>query len=290
MRISLYLALGCALAGACDKESPASSSGSNSGNPKATGVGSAAEQQPRTIEIFVDDKSVAKVGADQLAKWPRLDTLLPEEDRRLGTWMMLYLKSTTGAPVSEVTRPSTTYPELVPAIFPGDDGTPAFGMFDPVELAKHGKPGLRKDAINEIRIKTSGTDRGGDHVGNVGGTADPSKLVIAIKTPQGNRDFTGTQLLALPRESMPGNEDTKGWRLSKVLDAAGIKKFERLVLIDAAGMTLALGKHDFDDKTTIPFIKLNKQGALRFRVLKQQNGGWTPTGDLRALTTIQVTK
>jgi hypothetical protein len=289
MRISLYLALGCALAGACDKESPASSSGSG-GNPKPTGVGPVAEQQPRTIEIFVDDKSVAKVGADQIAKWPRLDTLLPEEDRRLGTWQMLYLKSPTGAPVSEVTRPSTTYPELVPAVFPGDDGTPAFGMFDPVELAKHGKPGLRKDAINEIRIKTSGGDRGGDHVGNVGGNADPSKLVIAIKTPQGNRDFTGAQLLALPREPMPGNEDTKGWRLSKVLEAAGIKKFERLVLTDAAGMTLALGKHDFDDKTTIPFIKLNKQGALRFRVLKQQNGGWTPTGDLRALTTIQVTK
>lgn len=287
MRIPLYAVVACALAaGACDKESPASSSGS--GSPKATGVAPA--DQPRTIEIFVDDKSVAKVSADQIAKWPRLDTLLPEDDRRLGTWQMLYLKSATGAPVSEVTRPSTTYPELVPAIFPGDDGSPAFGMFDPVELVKHGKPGLRKDAISEIRIKTAGGDRGGDHVGNVGGNADPSKLVIAIKTPQGNHDFTGAQLLALPREPMPGNEDTKGWRLTKVLDAAGIKKFERLVLTDAAGMTLALGKHDFDDKTTIPFIKLNKQGALRFRVLKQQNGGWTPTGDLRALTTIQVTK
>jgi len=285
MRISLYLAFGCALAGACQKDSPAQSGGGGSGSG-----GVAVPAVAKTVEVFVDDKSVAKVSGDDVAKWPRLDTLLPEEDRRLGTWQMLYLKGPSGAPVSEVTRPSTTYPELVPAIFPGEDGSPAFGMFDPVELAKHGKPGLRKDAINEIRIKTAGGDRGGDHVGNVGGNADPSKLVIAIKTPQGNHDFTGAQLLALPREAMPGNEDTKGWRLTKILEAAGIKKFERLVLTDAAGMTLALGKHDFDDKTTVPFIKLNKQGALRFRVLKQQNGGWTPTGDLRALTTIQVTK
>ena len=285
MRISLYLAFGCALAGACQKDSPAQSGGGGSGSG-----GVAVPAVAKTVEVFVDDKSVAKVSGDDVAKWPRLDTLLPEEDRRLGTWQMLYLKGPSGAPVSEVTRPSTTYPELVPAIFPGEDGSPAFGMFDPVELAKHGKPGLHKDAINEIRIKTAGGDRGGDHVGNVGGNADPSKLVIAIKTPQGNHEFTGAQLLALPREAMPGNEDTKGWRLTKILEAAGIKKFERLVLTDAAGMTLALGKHDFDDKTTVPFIKLNKQGALRFRVLKQQNGGWTPTGDLRALTTIQVTK
>jgi len=280
MRISLYLVAACALlANACDKESPASSASTQGTAPA-----------PTSVQLFVDDKPIATVSAEQIAKWPRLDTLVPEQNRRLGTWQMLYLKGAgTGGP-SEVTRPSTTYPELVPALFPGDGGVPAFGMFDPVELAKHGKPGLRKDAVAEVRIKTAGGDRGGDHQGSVGANDDPSKLVIKIKTPQGDRTFTGAQLLALPRDPMPGNEDTKGWRLSKVLEAAGIKKFERLVLTDAAGMTLALGKHDFDDKKVVPFIKLNKQGALRFRMLKEQNGGWTPTGDLRALTTIQVTK
>ena len=93
---------------------------------------------------------------------------------------------------------------------------------------------------------------------------------------------------------MPGGGgDAKGWQLVTVLDAAGIKHFDKLLLTDAAGLTLTLEHKDFDGKTTIPFIKLNRQGALRFRIFKKQGDGYQATGDLRALTSIrgaQVTR
>jgi len=50
---------------------------------------------------------------------------------------------------------------------------------------------------------------------------------------------------------------------------------------------LLLDKKDLDDNT-IPFIKLNKQGSLRFRVLKKAGEGWNTSGDLRGLTVIEA--
>jgi len=239
------------------------------------------------VEIFVDDTSVAQITLEQIARWPRLDTLVPEDSRRLGTWQVVYLKGSEPKP-AELNRPSATYPEMVPAVFPGEGGVPAFGMFDPVELAKHGKPGLRQDSIKQIRIKLSKTERGGDHQGGTGAGEDPLKLVLAIKTPDGDKSLTGAKIMAIPRESMPGNEDTKGWPLTKLLTVAGVTKYQKLVLVDGGGTSLTIEKKDFDDKTIIPFIKLNRQGSLRFRMLKKQGEGWQPTGDLRALSTITV--
>jgi hypothetical protein len=275
MRTWSYVIAMLALVG-CDKKQEA-----------GPGSGSAAVVVPAPtdgLEVFVDDASVAKVSRDQLAKWPRLDSLVPEDDRRLGTWQVISFTSATKA--VEVRRPSSTYPEMVPAVFPGEGGEPAFGMFDPVELAKHGKPGLRQDRVSQVRIKISRTGRGGDHQSS--GDGDPLKLVLAIKTAGGDKTLTGEAILAIPRETMPGNEDTKGWRLTKLLAAAGITKFTKLVLLDAAGTSLIIESKDFDDKTTIPFIKLNRQGSLRFRLMKKQGDGWAPTGDLRALATIKV--
>jgi hypothetical protein len=159
-------------------------------------------------------------------------------------------------------------------------------MFDPVELAKHGKPTLQHDVVTEIRIVRGKGERGGDHQG--GGQGDPLKLTLTVKTAKGEKVLTGEQILALPREEMPGNADTKGWPLTKLLAAAQVTTFKKLVLVDAAGTSLAIERAEFDDKTTIPFIKLNRQGSLRFRMLKKQGEGWQPTGDLRALTTIKV--
>lgn len=279
MRITSYLlVLALVACGGKKEEAPAPAPGSGS-----TGAPAAA-----ALQIFVNDQQVATVDAAKLATWPRLDTLVPTEARRLGTWEIVYLK---GTKASELPRPSTSYPDMVPAVFPADNGSAAFGMFDPVELAKKGKPGLRQTDLTEIRIKVAtGGGRGQNDDGGGGGGADPQKLVITVKQKSGTTQFTGPQLLALPREGAPGNEDQKGWRLTKVLDAVGIKKFERLVLTDAAGLNLTLDRKDFDDKTTIPFIKLNKQGALRFRIFKKQGEGWNPTGDLRALTGIEVLK
>ncbi len=270
---------------ACSKES--GTSGGSAGTASGTGSAPAVAVVPAgTVEIFVDDASVAKVTAEQIAKWPRLDSLLPENARRLGTWQTIYLRGASEKP-AELNRPSSTYPELVGALFPGDDGKPSFGMFDPVELAKHGKPGLRQDGMREVRVVRSKGERGGEHQGG-GAGEDPLKLVLKIQTAGGEKSLTGEKILAIPREAMPGNADTKGWPLTKLLAAAEITKFTKLVLIDAAGTSLSIDRKDFDDKTVIPFIKLNRQGSLRFRMLKKQGDGWQYAGDLRALSTIKV--
>jgi hypothetical protein len=269
---------------ACGSKDPGGS-GAPSGSA-GTGSAAVAAPVPDTVEIFVDDASVAKVTKAQIASWPRLDSLLPENSRRLGTWQTIYLRGAAEKP-AELNRPSTTYPEMVGALFPGENGKPAFGMFDPVELAKKGKPGLRQDDLREIRIARSKQERGGDHQGG-GAGEDPLKLVLKITTPDGDKSLTGEKILEIPRETMPGNADTKGWPLTKLLAAAQVTKFTKLVLIDAAGTSLSIEKKDFDDKTVIPFIKLNRQGSLRFRMLKKQGEGWQYAGDLRALSTIKV--
>ena len=272
---------------ACSKSEPNKGGGAASGaGSGGTGTGSAvvAPVASGQVEIFVNDTSVAKIGKADIAKWPRLDTLVPEESRRLGTWQAVAI---TGAKPGEVSKPSATYPELVPVVFPGESGAPAFGMFDPVEHAKHGTAGVRHDGVTEIRIKVSTEGRGGDHQGGSSG-ADPMKLVLAIKTAGGDKQLTGEQIMAIPREPIPGSEDNKGWPLTKLLTAAGVTKYSKLVLVDAGGTSVVLARTDFDDKTTIPFIKLNRQGSLRYRLMKKQGTGWQAAGDLRALATIKV--
>jgi hypothetical protein len=280
MRTALCLLAFAIAAMGCDRDKPASRA--------ATGgaAGSSAAPAPAGLEIYVNDAPVAKVAAAQLASWPRLDTLVPETARRLGTWERVSLQGAGPTP-TEVARPSTTYPDMVPAVFPGASG-PAFGMFDPVELARKGKPGLREDGVQVIRIKVAeGGDRGHNDDGGQGGGGDPTKLVITIKTPTGTTTLSGAQLLALPREQMPDNPDQKGWRLTAMLDAAGVKSYDRLVLSDTSGANLMLDKKDISD-TSVPFVKLNKQGALRLRVFQKTGDGWTAGGNLRGLIAIDA--
>ena len=98
------------------------------------------------------------------------------------------------------------------------------------------------------------------------------------------------QLLELTREGMPGGGgDAKGWRLETLLKAAGVTTFEKLMLYDAAGTTLPLEKKDLD-ANTIPFIKLNRKGSLRFRLYKKQGEGFQNAGELSALARIEVIK
>ena len=302
MRILVTFSVAALLAAAgCKKEerpSGGGSAGSAAAGPATTGsagsagatagsAGAAATAPAGTVEIFVNDESVAKVPPAEVAKWPRVDALVPEGSRRLGTWQKVKL---VGAKTEELGRPSQAYPDMIPALFPGDGGKPAFGMFDPVEHAKQGQPKLRSDDLREVRIELATEGRSGEHQGGTGEGADPTKIVIQIETPAGKSQLTGAQILALPREPQPGSEDTRGWRLAQLLEAAGIKKFERLVLADAEGRSsVIVEKKDLDAKT-VPFIKLNKQGALRVRVLKQVGTGWQTAGDLRALGSIKVAK
>jgi hypothetical protein len=249
------------------------------------------------IELFVNDAAVATISPAQVAGWPRLDGLVPGDARRLGTWEAVSLEG-AGAKPTEVPHPSTTYPDLVPAIFPGpgpgpgagpgNSGGVSFGLFDPVELARKGQPALRQDGVRAIRIKIApNTGRGqNDDGGGAGG--DPTKLVVTVTSPSETTRLTGEQILALPREAMPGNADQKGWQLGALLTAAGVKSYQRLVLHDAAGTNLTLDRKDLG-AGAVAFIKLNKQGALRFRIYKKAGDGWTPgAGDLRGLVAIDV--
>lgn len=263
-------------AGGCSRDKPAPS-----------GAAPAAPAAPATgVEIFVNGAPVGTVQLAQLASWPRLDSLVPAEARRIGMWERVSLEGAGAAP-TEVAHPSTAYPQMVAAIFPGAAGGAAFGMFDPVELANRGKPALREDNIRAIRIQVAQGGGRGENDDGGGGGGDPAKLVLTVTTPAGATRLTGTQLLALPREPMPGNADQQGWRLTALLDAAGVKRYERLVLRDASGANLMLDRKDISD-TSVPFVKLNRQGALRFRVLSRAGDGWTPSGDLRGLVSIDA--
>ncbi len=240
-----------------------------------------------TVQLFIDDVAVAKVDLAAIKDWPRLDTLLPEAARRLGKWQAI---ATKGAKTAELVKPFETYRDYVPALFPGEGGTVSFGMFDPVELGKRGKPALREDAITEVRVKldASGMRGGNDHA--AAEVIDPAKVELAIKTSTGEKKLTGVQLLELTREGMPGGGgDAKGWRLDTILTAAGVKTFEKLMLYDAGGTTLPLEKKDLD-ASTIPFIKLNRSGMLRFRLYKKQGDGYQSAGELKSLTRIEIVK
>jgi len=276
----LALALGVAgVAGCGEKKSPpsgSSGSGSGSGSAAATGVA-----------IFVDSASVATITADKVAAWPRLDSLVPDAARKIGTWDVVEL---AGPAPGKLEHPSVAYPDMVPALFPSsgpDAGGISFGMFDPVELAKKGKPAMHVDHLTSVRIKLA---QGGSHGQNDdqgGGNSDPTKLVLTVKSSAGTTQLAGDKLLALPREPSPINPDQKGWRLQSVLGAAGITKFKQLTLTDASGANLTLDPKDLGADAFV-FIKLNKQGQLRLRLYRKQGEGWNPAGDLRALTTIEA--
>jgi len=282
--LAAALALGVA-ATACDSgKTKSSTTGSGSTAPTS------GDAQPVAtgVKIYVDGAQVGTLANDQAALWPRLDTLIPVSARRLGTWDKLELAG-ADAPVT-IEKPSAAYPEFVPALFPGKDGKPAFGMFDPVELAKKGAPALAKHALTDVRITLSkGTGRGENEHGSAP-AADPTQLKLAIKSTAGEQIIEGTKLLELPREAPPGESEGKGWKLSTLLAHVGVTKYTRLLLTDSSGTNLTLEKQDLDEKAAVPFVKLNRQGALRFRVYRKQADTWQAGSDLRGLTRIEVLK
>ena len=238
------------------------------------------------IEIFVDDKSIATLASKDLATWPRVDSLVPHDARRLGTWMSLSF--TTGGEAKKLDRPAQAHPDMMPVLFPGKDGKASFGMFDAVEYAKKGEPAFRVDDVRAVRLVLSKQDRGGEHQGGGGEGADITKLVLEITTKDGKKQLTGPEILKLPREAQPNNDDTKGWRITQFLDAVGVKDYTAVTLFDAGGASLPLAKKDLDPKTHVPFVKLNKSGVLRFRMFEKQGAGWSAGADLRGLAKIDV--
>jgi hypothetical protein len=276
MRCSFLVVLALA---ACKKNDP---------TPPPAPTPAAVQPTAGMVDLFVDDQQVAHVPVSALQSWPRLDSLIPVPARRLGAWDDVYVKTKQPKP-SQLHRPSDQYPQLVPALFVSADQTPSFGMFDPVELAKHGKPEVREDNISEVRIALQKGGGRGEHESGEGGATDPEDLKLSIKTAKGASTLDGKKLLDVAREPIPGETDARGWTLATVMKTAGIDKFERILLTDTNGLNLTLEKRDFS-ATSVPYVKLNRQGSLRVQVFTKQGAGWQRAGDLRGLVSIEVVK
>lgn len=279
-RLVVLLALAAACSkGSSDKKATEGSAGS---------AGSAAALAPvkEGVAVFVDDQQVGSVTDAQAAAWPRVDTLVPTSARRLGKWQTVILN---GDGQTQIESPSQKYPELVPALFPGKDGHAAFGYFDPVELAKKGNPQVRVDHLKDVRIALAQNSGRGENETGEGGGADPAKLELTIKTAKGEQKLLGTQLLEMPRQPPPGDNGGMGWPLAAILDKAGVKGAEKIIVSNAT-TNLTLEKQDLDATASVPFVKLNRQGSLRFIVFKKAGEAWNRGGDLRELSRIEVVK
>lgn len=146
MRTTLSFVVAVAVLGCGSKSTETQATGSGTGT--AAGTGAAVAPASTGTHVFVDDADVATVTAAQVASWPRVDTLVPEAARRLGKWQAIYIKGAKPQ-VSELNKPFETYRDYVPALFPGEGGKISFGLFDPVELGKKGKPALQEDGVLE---------------------------------------------------------------------------------------------------------------------------------------------
>ena len=281
MRRSIVVLIALAACGKGSSEKPAT--------PGSAGSAVAPKVETGKVLIYVDDQQVAQVPVEQVAQWPRLDTIVPTAAKRLGKWERVTLEAGSPKPI-DINKPSATFPDLVPALFPGADGAPAFGYFDPVELAKKGNPQLRQDHIHDIHITLAQNSGRGENESGEGGGADPTKLEITIKSASGESKLMGTQLLEMPRQPPPGDNGGMGWPLASILEKGGVTKYEKLIVSDAKGTNLTLEKQDVDPKVAMPFVKLNRQGSLRFIVFKKNGEAWTRGGDLRDLIRIEVVK
>lgn len=237
----------------------------------------------------MNEKQVADADLAKAATWPRLDSLLPEADRRYGTWEAITGKANGAA--FEIKKPGATYGTLVPALYPAKSGKGvSLGLFDPVDLAHKGAPKVSHEELSELRvvIDTSGGRGQNDHSG--GEAVDPNTITLTIEAGGKTIEVKGDKLLAIPRENAPDDTsgEHKGWSLVSILAAQQVAAPKRAILTGDE-MNLTLEQEDFDARTSIPFVKLNRQGALRFRTYKKQGDAWTAMGgDLRGLRKIQV--
>lgn len=243
-----------------------------------------------SVGIYVNAERVTDLDPAKAEVWPRLDSLLPASARRYGTWTAISGIGSAGP--FELKKPGATYGTLVPALYP--DATTKqihLGLFDPVDLASKGAPKVQYAGLTELRVQLEiNADRGqNDHQG--GDVVDPTALKISIEAGGATTELSGPQLLALPRENAPDDTsgEHKGWTLAALLAAANVKGAKR-VLLTGDELNLTLEEADLDPKLAVPFIKLNRQGSLRFRTYKKEGTGWTVGGDLRGLRKIQVLK
>jgi len=251
------------------------------------------------VHLFVDHKAAGVADAAAAARWAPLAELLPANARDAATWRVLEVHTKSGR-ATTLPQPATAQPGLVAALFPGKDGVD-FGMFAPEDLAKHGVPKLVETEPSDVRIETTtggeGASGGGDGECNganrasAGTTPELAGVKLTIKQKSGDIEITGDDLGKMTRVPPPtGDTSNPGWDVAAVLAAKNIKPTGKVVLTDDSGATVSIAAADLDPKKSVAFMKVNKKGEIRFRLFEKNAGGaWDVAGELRGVTTIELT-
>jgi hypothetical protein len=249
------------------------------------------KKAPVTIAIHVDDVEVATVEASKLAAYPPLGSFLKPDQRNRDEWKSITVETAKGAR------------EVAPADHPGLEaalylarGGPAFGFFAPEDLAKKGKPQLEVLGVTGLRIALDGRGGMGGGDGEGGGAEDQGErpkptadLTITVVGAGGAVKVTGDKLGAMPTSTAPvGDTSTPGWTLQQVLELGEADYQGKSVVVTGTEANLVLEPADLDPAKAVLFIKLNRQGQLRFRAFRKQAEAWEQFGELRGLTRVEV--
>jgi len=288
--------------------------GKKHGGGKGTGGGGGGDREapalPGQVQLLVDGKPVANADRAAAAAWTPLTSLLPANARDPKTWAIVEVHTHAGR-ITTMPEPASTQPGLVAAVFPGRDGGIDFGMFTADELAKHGTPKLVEMDVSDLRVKlaqpvASGTDGsgsasdggsgGGNGEGNGSNRAaspdgpDLTNIKLTIKQKSGDLELTGADLGAIAKVNAPiGDTSTPGWDVASILAAKKITPTAKLIITDDSGASVTMTSKQLDPKTDLAFMKVNKQGQLRFRLFEKNSGGaWDVAGDLRGVTIIEL--
>ena len=276
---------------------------------KGIGGGSGGEHEapalPGQVQLLVDGKPVANADRAAAAAWSKLADLLPANAKDAKTWSIVEIHTHAGR-ITTMPEPASTQPGLIAALFPGKSGID-FGMFTADELAKHGTPKLVEMDVSDVRVKLApavaeggGSASGGAGSGNGEGAgenrkADPdgpdlSGVSLTIKQKSGDLELTGEDLGQIAKVNAPiGDTTTPGWDVASILAAKQIKPTAKLIITDDSGASVTMTAKQLDPKTDLAFMKVNKQGQLRFRLFEKNAGGaWDTVGDLRGVTTIEL--
>ena len=116
-------------------------------------------------------------------------------------------------------------------------------------------------------------------------------MTLALTDARGTRTIDRPALDALPAATAPlGDVETKGWSLAELLAAAKAKPGKRWLLVDESGAKLELAAADLTPARGFGFLKLNRQGQIRFKWFVREGEAWKSAGDLRGLTSITAQK
>lgn len=249
---------------------------------------------PVPLAVFQDDRQIATSAA--LGAKPRalveVAPGVPDPER----WLAVVVFDASGAATTAVT-PAKNHPEGPPALVAGKDGV-TFGFARGDELVDAVPRVVKvviktKDDRGAIAAELGPSNGAGDGAGGGHeneGKARPvptAELTIAIKGPAGESVLTGDKLAALPSIYAPtGDTKSAGWNLTDVIAAAGLGGATAINLTDSEGANLRLDAADFDPKSTILYVKLNRNGQLRFRRFGKKGDAWEVTGELRGIKRI----